>query len=64
MNYVTIDNWHYVTNEGYYFKKEDVITNDLYLGSYDSINNWDIITETEKQGIEKGKEEEEKSELL
>lgn len=48
MNYTTKDNWHYIANEGYYFKKDDVITSDLYMGKFDTINSWTLITEEEK----------------
>lgn len=52
MNYTTNDNWHYKANSGYYFKKDDVITDDLFLGKFDSIDNWTVITEEEKTAFE------------
>ena len=49
MNYTTKDNWHYTADAGYYFKKGDCVTQDIYLGKYDRIENWSLITEAEKQ---------------
>lgn len=66
MNYTTKDNWHFVADNGYYFKKDDCITSNLYLGKFDSIENWTIITEEEKIAFEKELEEktlEEQNEL-
>lgn len=60
MHFTTKDNWHYKTNDGYYFKKDDVITNDLYMGKFDSINNWEVITEEEKLAFEKEQKKKEK----
>lgn len=58
MNYTTNDNWHYKTNTGYYFKKDDVITDDLFLGKFDSIDNWTVITEEEKTAFEEEQKKE------
>lgn len=57
MNYTTKDNWHYKANEGYYFKKDEVIVKELYLGKGDSIDSWTVITEEEKVQFEKEIEE-------
>jgi hypothetical protein len=58
MNYTTKDNWHYKADEGFYFKKDDVITRDIYLGKFDSIENWTVITEEEKVQFEEEKQKE------
>lgn len=49
MDYTTADNWHYIADSGYYFKKGDTVTGELYLGKFDSIDNWELITEEEKK---------------
>lgn len=59
MNYTTSDNWHYVCDEGYYFKKDGIISKEIYLGKFDSIDNWTVITEEEKVAYETAKAEEE-----
>lgn len=58
MNYTTNDNWHYKANKGFFFKKDDVITVDIYLGKFDSIENWTVITEEEKVQFEEEKQRE------
>lgn len=58
MNYTTKDNWHYIANGGYYFKKDDVITSDLYMGKFDTIDSWTLITEEEKLQFEEEKQKE------
>lgn len=57
MNYTTSDNWHYVCDEGYYFKKDSIISKEIYLGKLDSIDNWTVITEEEKTELESSKEQ-------
>lgn len=52
MNYNTNNNWHYTTVKGYYFRKGDVISDEIYLGKSDSIDNWTVITEEEKTAFE------------
>lgn len=59
MNYTTKDNWHYTANDGYYFKKDDTITKELYMGKFDSINNWSVITEEEKLQYEEEQKQKE-----
>ena len=59
MNYTTKDNWHYKANEGYYFKREDSFSTEIYLGKFDSIDKWEIVTEEEKIAYETVKAEEE-----
>lgn len=51
-NIITKDNWQFKTKEGFYFKKGDVITDNLYLGKGDSIDNWEVITEAQKAEFE------------
>lgn len=58
MNYTTSDNWHYIANEGYYFKKDDVFSKELYMGKFDSIDNWALVTEEEKIAYEEEKAKE------
>ena len=62
MHYTTKDNWHYVTDEGYYFNRDEVFATELYMGKFDSIENWTVVSEEEKARLEeeiKAKHEEE-----
>lgn len=52
MNYTTTDNWKYTAKKGYYFRKGDIISDCLYLGKSDSIDNWEVITAKQKETIE------------
>ena len=63
MDYTTTDNWHYIADSGYYFKKDDVITSDLYLGKFDSIDNWTMITEEEKKKFDEEQEAKKEEEM-
>ena len=58
---VTNDNWKYTTEEGFYLKKDDVITDNLYLGKGDSIDNWEVITEEQKLAFEEEKKKAEEN---
>lgn len=60
MNIITKDNWQFKTKEGFYLKKGDVITDNLYLGKGDSIDNWEVITEDQKAEFEEEQKAREK----
>ena len=56
-NYIVADD-----NKFLHRKDSDIIVSDVFLGKYDSINNWEEITKEEAEKIiesyEKAKEEE------
>ena len=56
-NYIAADDGKYLHR-----KDSDIIVSDVFLGKYDSIENWEEITEEEAEKIiesyEKAKEEE------
>lgn len=53
LHYSSPDYWHYIADEGYYFHKGNIIAKEIYLSKFDYINNWTVITETEKLELEK-----------
>jgi hypothetical protein len=53
LHYSTPDYWHYIADEGYFFRKGDIITKEVFLSKFDHIERWDVITEAEKLIIEK-----------
>ena len=61
---MTIEKNYIVADEGkrLHRKETDIIVSDVFLGKYDSINNWEEITVEEAEKIiesyEKAKEEE------
>lgn len=63
---MTIEKNYLVADEGkrLHRKDTDVIVGDVFLGKYDSIDNWEEITEEEAEAIEeaKAKAEEAKAE--
>ena len=58
-NYIVADD-----NKFLHRKDSDIIVSDVFLGKYDSINNWEEITKEEAEAIEeaKAKAEEAKAE--
>lgn len=52
MNYTVKNNWKYTAKKGYFFRKDDVISDTLYMGVNDSIDNWEVITAEQKATIE------------
>ena len=64
---MTIEKNYIVADDGKYLhrKDTDVIVGDVFLGKYDSVDNWEEITVEEAEKIiesyEKAKEEELKS---
>ena len=64
---MTIEKNYLVADEGKYLhrKETDVIVGDVFLGKYDSIDNWEEITKEEAEKIiesyKKANEEELKS---
>lgn len=54
MNYTVKNNWKYTAKKGYFFRKDDVISDTLYMGVNDSIDNWEVITAEQKATIEAG----------
>ena len=64
---MTIEKNYIVADEGkrLHRKETDIIVSDVFLGKFDSIDNWEEITEEEAEKIiesyEKAKEEELKS---
>lgn len=68
MNYTVKNDWKYTAKKGYYFRNGEVISDVLYMGKNDSIDNWEVITEAEKATIEAEieakRKEEEKAQAL
>lgn len=50
---MTIEKNYIVADDGKYLhrKETDVIVGDVFLGKYDSINNWEEITKEEADAI-------------
>ena len=65
---MTIEKNYIVADDGKYLhrKETDVIVEDVFLGKYDSIDNWEEITVEEAEAIEeaKAKAEEAKAEAI
>ena len=54
---MTIEKNYIVADDGKYLhrKETDVIVEDVFLGKYDSIDNWEEITLEEAEAIEEAK---------
>lgn len=58
-NYIVADD-----NNFLHRKDSDIIVSDVFLGKYDSVDNWEEITVEEAEAIEKAKAEEAKAKAI
>ena len=63
---MTLEKNYLVADEGkrLHRKETDVIVRDVFLGKYDSIDNWEEITLEEAEAIEEAKAEEAKAKAI
>ena len=63
---MTVEKNYLVADEGkrLHRKETDVIVGDVFLGKYDSIDNWEEITLEEAEAIEEAKAEEAKAKAI